>query len=213
LTDDSVAAGPFGAWLARARAALRGEAGNEVPCGDCVGCCTSSYYIPLRPRDVAVLEQVPAAFLTKSQDHPDSHWLMGYRPNGHCPMFAGQGCSVYATRPQTCRDYDCRVFAAAGIDAGGADKDTINRRVRAWAFTYKDDAEREAQAAVRKAAEFLRDHASLFPKGFVPATPMGIAVLAIKVYAVFLNVGSEMEPPAHIAGAIIDASEAFNFPR
>jgi Fe-S-cluster containining protein len=209
---ESVAAGPFGAWLARARAALRGEAGNEVPCGDCVGCCTSSYYIPLRPRDVAVLEQVPAAFLTKSQGQPDSHWLMGYRPNGHCPMFAGQGCSVYATRPQTCRDYDCRVFAAAGIDAGGADKDTINRRVRAWAFTYADDAEREAQAAVRRAAAFLRDHASLFPKGFVPATPMGVAVLAIKVYAVFLSAGSEIEPPARIAGAIIDANEAFNVP-
>lgn len=212
MTDESVAAGPFGAWLARARAALRGEAGNEVPCGDCVGCCTSSYYIPLRPLDVAVLEQVPAAFLTKSQHHPDSHWLMGYRPNGHCPMFTAQGCSVYATRPQTCRDYDCRVFAAAGIDAGGADKDTINRRVRAWAFTYTDAAEREAHAAVRQAAAFLHNHASLFPRGFVPATPMGVAVLAIKIYGVFLTAGSKIEPPARIAGAIIDANAAFNVP-
>ena len=210
MTTDSIAAGPFGAWLAQARAALRGEAGNDVPCGDCVGCCTSSYYIPLRPRDVAVLEQVPAAFLTKSQDQPFSHWLMGHRTNGHCPMFAGQGCSVYATRPQTCRDYDCRVFAAAGIDAGGADKDTINRRVRAWTFTYTDDAEREAHAAVRQTAAFLRGHASLFPKGFVPATPMGIAVLAIKVYAVFLTAVSEVKTPAHIAGAIIDAGAAFD---
>jgi Fe-S-cluster containining protein len=209
---ESVAAGPFGAWLVRARAALRGEAGNDVPCGDCVGCCISSYYIPLRPRDLAVLEQVPAAFLSKSQDNPESPWLMGYRPDGHCPMFAGQGCSVYAARPQTCRDYDCRVFTAAGIDAGGADKDTINRRVRAWAFTYTDDSERDAHAAVRLAAAFLRDHASLFPQGFVPATPMGVAVLAIRVYAVFLSAGSEMEPPARIAGAIIDANEAFNFP-
>jgi Fe-S-cluster containining protein len=210
LTHDSVAAGPFGVWLARARAALRGEAGNEVPCGDCGGCCTSSYYIPLRPRDVAVLEQVPAAFLTKTRDHPDAHWLMGYRADGHCPMYSGQGCSVYAMRPQTCRDYDCRVFAAAGIDAGKSDKETINRRVRAWAFTYTDDAERAAHAAVRQAAAFLREHAAVFPNGFVPATPMGVAVLAIKVYTVFLSTAREVRPPACIAGAIIAANEAFN---
>ncbi len=208
---ESVAAGPFGAWLARARAALRGEAGNDVPCGDCVGCCTSSYYIPLRPRDVAVLEQVPAAFLARSQNRPESHWLMGYRPDGHCPMFAGQGCSVYAMRPQTCRDYDCRVFAAAGIDAGNSDKETINRRVRAWVFTYTNDAEREAHAAVRQAALFIHANRDLFPGGFVPATAMGVAVLAIKVYSVFLTVSSEIEPSARIARAIIDASDAFDF--
>jgi hypothetical protein len=210
LTTDAVAGGPFGAWLLQARAALRGEAGNDVPCGDCVGCCTSSYYIPLRPRDVAVLEQVPAAFLTKSQVHPESHWLMGYQANGHCPMFDGRGCSVYATRPQTCRDYDCRIFAAAGIAAGGDDKATINRRVHAWVFSYELDADRAAHQAVRLAAAFLCDQASLFPKGFVPATPMGIAVLAIKVYAVFLTADSEIKPSARIARAIVDANEAFN---
>lgn len=207
---ESVAAGPFGAWLARARAALRGEAGNDVPCGDCVGCCTSSYYIPLRPRDAAVLEQVPAAFLTKSQNQPDSPWLMGYRPNGHCPMFAGQGCSVYATRPQTCRDYDCRVFAAAGIDAGGSDKDTINRRVRAWTFTYTDDAEREAHAAVRQAALFIQANRQLFPAGFVPATPMGLAVLSIKVCGIFASVGRAPRSGAELASAIVEASRTFD---
>ncbi len=210
MTDESVAAGPFGAWLARARAALRGEAGNEVPCGDCVGCCTSSYYIPLRPLDVAVLEQVPAAFLTKSQDHPDSHWLMGYRPNGHCPMFTAQACSVYATRPQTCRDYDCRVFAAAGIDAGGAGKDTINRRIRAWAFTYTDDAERAAHAAVRQAALFVQANRELFPGGFVPATPMGLAVLSIKVYGIFAAAGRAPRSRTELARAVVEASRAFD---
>lgn len=212
MTAEPVAAGPFGAWLAQARAALRGEAGSDVPCGDCVGCCTSSYYIPLRPRDAALLEQVPAAFLTRSQHPPESHWLMGYRANGDCPMFDGQGCSVYAQRPQTCRDYDCRVFAAAGIDAGGPDKDVINRRVRAWTFTYTDDAERNAHAAIRQAAQFIRANHELFPAGFAPATPMGLAVLSIKVYAVFQTAGSKVEPPARIARAIIDASEAFDLP-
>lgn len=210
MTAESVAAGPFGAWLAQARAALRGEAGCSVPCGDCVGCCTSSYYIPLRPRDAALLEQVPAAFLTRSQDPPESPWLIGYRANGHCPMFGGQGCSVYAQRPQTCRVYDCRVFAAAGIDAGGADKDVINQRVRAWTFTYTDDAEREAHAAVRQAALFIQANRQLFPAGFVPATPMGLAVLSIKVCGIFASAGRAPRSGAELASAIVEASRTFD---
>jgi hypothetical protein len=41
---------------------------------------------------------------------------------------------------------------------------------------------------------------------------MGVAVLAIKIYAVFLTADSKIEPPARIAGAIIDANAAFNVP-
>ena len=207
---DAVAAGPFGAWLEQARAALRGEAGSDVPCGDCVGCCISSYYIPLRPRDVAVLEQVPTAYLTKSRDQPESHWLMGYRTNGHCPMFDGRGCKVYATRPQTCRDYDCRVFAAAGIDAGNSDKETINRRVRAWAFDYATEVERDSHAAVRRAAAFIRDNRGCFPDGFAPQTPSGVAVLAIKVYAVFLGSNIAAGSTADIVRSIVAAGRAFD---
>ena len=51
-------------------------------------------------------------------------------------MLSCGNCTIYAQRPQTCLDYDCRVFAAAGIDAGGADKAVINRRVHEWRFRF-----------------------------------------------------------------------------
>ena len=65
--------------------------------------------------------------------------LLGFAEDGSCPMYQSRACSIYAQRPRTCRDYDCRIFSAAGIDAGDG-HDAINERVRAWAFTYESAA-------------------------------------------------------------------------
>jgi hypothetical protein len=103
-------------------------------------------------------------------------------------------CTIYPDRPQTCRDYDCRVFAAAGIAAGGDDKGEINGRVQEWRFRYAGDADVRDHAAVRAAAAFIREARASFPPDRVPTAPTGIAVLALKVYELFLD------------GAITDAA-------
>ena len=135
---------------------------------------------------------------------------MGYREDGTCPMLHAGKCSIYADRPQTCRDYDCRIFAAAGLDAGGEDKHVINRRVRAWRFTYSTDAEREAHDAVRKTARFIRDNKECFPGGRAPTTPSGIAVLALKTYTVFLDSKTQTNSGEETAAAIVAASREFD---
>ena len=135
--------------------------------------------------------------------------MMGYRDDGTCPMLEGGKCSIYPQRPQTCRDYDCRVFAAAGIDAGGDDKEVINRRVRAWRFTYESDTDRAAHRAVQSAAAFIQHQGDSFP-GRAPTAPTGIAVLAIKAYAVFLDPMIETRSESDIATAIIRASRDFD---
>ena len=112
-------AGPFGAWLASARASLRGDGrGMDVPCGDCVGCCTSSLFVHVRPEESATLAVIPSRLLVRAPGRPRGHRLLGFAEDGSCPMFTARACSIYAQRPRTCRDYDCRMFAAAGIDAG-----------------------------------------------------------------------------------------------
>ena len=136
--------------------------------------------------------------------------MMGYRENGHCPMLSDNKCTIYAHRPQTCRDYDCRVFAAAGIDAGGPDKSIINERVRSWQFAYPDEAERRAHEAVRSAATFIQKNRDCFPGGRAPTAPTGIAVLALKAYGVFLEAPAESKSDIQIASAIVDASRAFD---
>src|SRR4029077_5011189 len=111
---------------------------------------------------------------------PKSHLLMGYDEQGRCPMLdAQEQCSIYDARPQTCRTYDCRVFAATGLTVDEQAQPEIAARAHAWVFHYDSDDSREDQAAVKKAADFLRDHADLFPAGSLPSQPARLAVLAV----------------------------------
>lgn len=203
-----VAAGPFGRWLAQARGALKGNGGMEVPCGDCVGCCTSSYSILLRPHDAA-LDVVPVKFLSSVPGLAYPHAKMSPLENGHCPMFQKGKCSIYAQRPQTCLDYDCRVFAAAGIQTGD-NRPVINQRIRQWRFTYESELERKSHAAVRSAAAFISEHGSAFPADWLPNNPSGVAVVAVKVYELFLDASGPTLGDAEMAAAIVKASRDFD---
>jgi Fe-S-cluster containining protein len=205
--DITVDAGPFGTWLAAARASLRGTGGTDVPCGDCVGCCVSSYHIPLREHDAAALELIPEQHLVQSRA---GQLHIQYRPDGLCPMLEDRRCTIYAHRPQTCRDYDCRFFAAAGIEAGGPERSVINTRVRQWRFTYPTTADRRAHDAVRSAAVFLQREAHRFPAGFAPTRPTGIAVLSVKTHSVFLVGDATEADAAALAQAMVDACRRFD---
>jgi Fe-S-cluster containining protein len=209
-TDDAVQAGPFGSWLAQFRASLRGTQGSEVPCGDCTGCCISGYSIQLRPRDERALARIPAELLVRAPGFPRGHLTMPPRTDGVCQMLTAGKCTIYADRPQTCLDYDCRIFTAAGLEAGGADKGVINRRVRQWRFTYPADADRKAHDAVLATASFIQRKRASFPANRAPTAPTGIAVLAVKAYTVFMEAGSESRSDTEIAAAIIEANRAFD---
>jgi Fe-S-cluster containining protein len=206
---EDIDAGIFASWLRETEAMLRGTGGADVPCGSCVGCCVSSYYIWLRPEDRVAYDEVPEEFLLRGRDQPAGHHLMGYREDGRCPMQTASGCRIYADRPQTCRDYDCRIFAAAGIEAGGDEKRVINERIRAWRFRHAGDADRASQAAIAAAAAFIQANAPAFVSK-APTAPTGIAVLALKAHRVFLDPAVESCDAAEIARRITEASRAFD---
>jgi uncharacterized protein len=202
----SHAAGPFSDWLRAMRAALAGSSSMNVACGDCVGCCTSSYFIKVRAHETAAMARIGADNLRPVPGSTGGDKLMGFDSQGHCFMFANGGCSIYAHRPETCRTYDCRVFAASGMNAG-PEKLAINQRIASWRFDYPSTRDRDEHRAVTAAANFIRQHPIRFPGGRVPSRPSEIAVLAVKSYEVFLN------PPAtdaEIAAAIIAASREFD---
>jgi Fe-S-cluster containining protein len=204
-----VDAGPFGAWLRQFRSSLRGDSGTHVPCGDCVACCVSSYSILVRPTDTRALSVIPAELLTPVPQVGSGVKALGYLSDGTCPMLRAGRCSIYGDRPQTCRDYDCRVFAAAGIEAGER-KPVINRRVREWRFRFESAAEHEIQRAIQRTAAFLREHGSRFPEHRLPCNPSGIAVVAVKSYEVFLDERHESRTPDELAAAIAAAARAFD---
>jgi len=188
------------------RSSLAGGPGMQVACGECRGCCTSSYYIKVRPAEQEALAHIPPERLLDAPGDASGTRLMGFDAHGHCPMFRDGNCSIYPHRPDTCRTFDCRVFTAAGMDAGPA-RPVINERVARWRFEFPDDMDRREQRAVAAAAAFLRQHPVRFPDGHIPSRPNDIAVLALKCYGVFMH--GELRHEDTVAG-IIDACREFD---
>lgn len=212
IQEDHLPAGPFSSWLRRARSAQRGERGVDLPCGDCTACCTSSYFIHVAPDETETLSRIPRELLFPAPGLPAGNVLLGYDERGHCPMLIDGGCSIYEHRPRTCRNHDCRVFRATGMSAGGVDKARITRRSRRWKFSYPALSDRRQQSAVQAAALFLRERTDCLPAGFVPSNETQLAVLALRVYEVFLGYadGSARRPSdGEIAEAVVKASERF----
>jgi len=203
----------FSSWLRRTRQAQKTAEGASVPCGECRACCTSSYFIHIRPDETETLARIPKELLVAAPGLPKGHVVLGYDKNGHCPMFIDNKCSIYDHRPQTCRQYDCRIFPATGLPAG-SDKPLIAQQAGRWKFAFPTTPDHDHFLAVQAAAKFLREHAASFPPGFVPNNPTQQAVVAIKVYEVFLNSTNEAENGDtarnhEIVEAIIAAYERF----
>ena len=186
--DDAttLAAGDFSTWLTGMQAAIRGEAESDVPCGECTACCTASQFIHIAPDEIDALAHIPKALLFPAPRMPKGHVLMGYDEHGRCPMLIDDRCSVYAHRPRTCRTYDCRVFAAAGIEPDDADKALIAAQVRRWRFSHPHDADAAEHLAVRAAASALADHPETLPAGDRPMNATHLAVLAVEKHRTFL---------------------------
>jgi len=200
------------------RESLAGRADTDVPCGDCCACCASSHFVHVGPGEDDALAHIPAELLFPAPGFPAGHVVMGYDERGRCPMLAEDGrCGIYDHRPRTCRVYDCRVFAAAGI---AADRAEITRRARRWTFAYPERRDRDEHDAVRAAARFVRERADSFPGGAVPQHPAQIAVLAVAASDVFLGRAAGTASRAtrdtgdgrRIAEAIIAASRQFETP-
>ena len=173
-------AGDFASWLTAMRAALRGEADADVPCDGCTACCTSSQFVPIGPDETDTLAHIPADLLFPAPRLPKGHVLLGYDERGHCPMLVDDRCSIYEHRPSTCRAYDCRIFAATGLDVD-AEADTkadVAARVRRWAFSFPTDEDRRRHAAVQVAVRSLH----------VPSVTE-LAVRAIETHEEFLTPG------------------------
>jgi len=180
-------AGDFSEWLAGMQAAIRGEGESDVPCGSCTACCRSSHFVHIEPDETRALARIPAELQFPAPRLPAGNVLLGYDEHGHCPMLTDAGCSIYEDRPRTCRTYDCRLFAAAGVTLDEDDKAEIAQRVARWRFRYPTAADRERQTAVLAAAAHLWAHGEPGPDYVIPVSPTNVAVRAVELYEQFLE--------------------------
>jgi hypothetical protein len=172
--EGPLAAGNFAAWVADMRAALRGESDMDVPCDGCTACCSSSQFVHVAPDEADVLANIPSGLLFPAPGMPRGHVVLGYDEHGRCPMLIDGRCSIYEHRPRTCRTYDCRIFAATGIDVDEDDdtKGGVGARVRRWHFDYSTDRDRVLRDALDAAVGFVRER---------DKNPTESAVLAIRL--------------------------------
>jgi len=169
MTESDLPAGDFASWMVTIRGAIRGDAGSDVPCGGCTACCRSSQFIHIGPDETDALAHIPAPLLFAAPGRPRGHVVLGYDSRGHCPMLVDDRCSIYDHRPQTCRAYDCRVFAATAIE--NDDKPLIARQARRWRFSYPTEGDRAEHDRLKAAAAQLGER---------PGSPTERAVRAIE---------------------------------
>jgi hypothetical protein len=200
-----VPAGDFSSWLGRTRDNLLTQLGASVPCGACTACCRSSQFVHIEPDETRTLERIPPALLFPAPGRPEGTKLLGYDQHGHCPMLVDNQCSIYEDRPRTCRNYDCRVFAATGLGPSEDAQGLISGQVGRWRFDNPTPQDRAEHAAVQAAGQFLRDHAGDFPGG-MPSHPAQLALLAIKVYKIFLRKTDPNRPESKMSAAEMVAS-------
>ena len=79
-------AGGFSTWLRRTRDAQVDDTGADVPCGECIACCRSSYFIHVAPEEIQTLARIPGELLFPAAGLPKGNVVMGYDENGCCPM-------------------------------------------------------------------------------------------------------------------------------
>jgi len=207
MADDVAGDGPLDAgrlstWLADIGAAIRGERGSDVPCGDCTACCEASQFIHVGPDEADTLAHIPAALLFAAPGLPRGHRLMGYDGHGRCPMLLGGRCSIYDHRPRTCRTYDCRVFAAADVVDDDPTKAAVAARARRWRFDEPLAVDVALHGAVRAAAAFLASRAAELPDEIAPRTATQLAVLAVEVHGVFVPADGGPVPSVDLAEVV-----------
>ena len=184
--DGPLAAGDFASWVVGMQDALAGGRDSDVPCDGCTACCTSSQFVHIEPDETETLAHIPAELLFPAPRAPRGHVLLGYDERGHCPMLIDGGCSIYEHRPRTCRTYDCRVFAATGVEVDG-EQPAIRTRVRRWEFTFPG---RRRPGAPRRSARARRGScASIAPSSATTRrrNPTRLAVAATRVHDLFLT--------------------------
>lgn len=180
-------AGPFSTWL-QGYLQVQSQGGqSDVPCGECNACCRSSYFIQIRSDERETLRRIPRTFLARAPRPHEHDAIMDHDHRGRCPMLDGDACSIYTSRPRTCRHYDCRVFAAAGISLGTGPRSAINERIWQWRFEYPTELDVRLHCAVRAAASFLQAHGDLIPKALRPVDPQDLAKAAVNVHALFVE--------------------------
>ena len=88
---------------------------------------------------------------------------------------------------ETCRGTEAASSKEINVNISDAGKTNTARKAELWVFTIDSEQDLADSTTVRSAASFLEKYSDRFPKGFISCNPAQRAVMAIKVYSLFLQ--------------------------
>ncbi len=196
-------AGEFSIWLSDFRHSLLSHTPMDVPCGNCNACCISSMFVQIDDSETDTLCQISQDLFIKNAAGAK---ILGHDHSGRCVMYSGEFCTIYKYRPLACRQFDCRIYAASGLNPIAQSKDKISQQVRQWSFSYDSNESRQKHQAVKRTAQFIQDFPEHFPGGRTPTEAIQIALVTIKSYKAILQGTSDSKL---VAKKIVQMNEDF----
>lgn len=143
-------AGDFSKWLKAVRTAISDGSAMAVPCAGCTACCRSAQFVDIGPDEVGTLGHIPEGLRFPAPGRPGFQ-VLGYDEQGRCPMLGDAGCTIYEHRPRACRTFDCRIFAAAGVEPDEPGKELLAQQVKRWRFSYDTESQGAEHVALTRA--------------------------------------------------------------
>lgn len=193
-------------WLADYQRCRTELSDLDVPCGDCAACCQSSMFILIRPQDTEAKQAIAPELRFRAPGLPDGFEVMGFDERGHCPMYQ-QGCSIYAQRPTTCRQFDCRIFAISTVAEDQQQHPDIAASSRQWQLNQVTPQEQQQLDRIAAIRRWWQQHQGALPEALQPPRPSQQAVLVLDIYQRFPDDEFWAQPTADIVTAI---SQAFH---
>lgn len=78
----------------------------DVPCNGCTLCCHGDAVRILPHEDASQWQTTTHEVLRDAR-------MLAHRPNGDCVYLGAHGCTIQDSKPQMCREMDCRRIAQA----------------------------------------------------------------------------------------------------
>lgn len=98
---------------------------DPVPCAGCNACCRGHQIVVVSADMGDRMTDYPVEGLVKKFYGEVGHMVLRTQDNGDCFFLRDSKCTIYATRPNGCRRFDCRRRMALG------DEGTLSKEIMA----------------------------------------------------------------------------------
>lgn len=84
-----------------------GKEMKPLKCGICTTCCRWGTDTSIRPMLLPVEAELFKCEIVRGNV---VGVMLAAKPNGDCHYLGHQGCTIYESRPEQCKNFDCRVL-------------------------------------------------------------------------------------------------------